>query len=273
MSDSTTVNNQARPSMAAPLVLGAAGVGLGLINGTNVFVKSDYRGADKLVQLDKDVFEQTVAVNKDKLSDDGKAAYAKLETARAEYANGRNDLLTFLEDKSTGLGIEAETNYKPEGVGKTISELEGEVTKAIENNDAVKAAQKAVNDLAADATATPEAKTAAQNALDAAKKAAEAEDAAVQTAKKAVLDGKAERFAKIKKAITDGSNDALKKELENAENIMQKINEGTLKDFNWKNIKKILPKAKGLGAVVYAAIGLVVGSIIARAVANKKNMA
>ena len=268
MSDSTAVNNQARPSAAAPLILGAGGAALGLWR--SPFVKGDFKGADKLVQLDKDTFE-AISKEKDQLSDSGKTALEKLETARTEYANGENNLRAFLDGKADSLGIAAESNYKPEGVDKTISLLQAEVDKAVKENDAVKAAQKTFDELPADASA--EAKTAAEKALNDAKKAAMDGDEAVKTAKKAVLDAKAERYRKIEAAITEKGSDEVKKALADAKDFMKKINEGTLKDFNWKDLKKVLPKAKGLGAVVYALIGLFVGSIAARAIANKKSQA
>ena len=272
MSDSTTVNAQARPSMTAPLILTAGGAALGLLK--SPFVKGEYKGADKLVQLDKDTFDKEIAAYKDDLKDDAKPKYDKLVEARTEYANGDKEFKAFLDKNPCG--VAAETNYKPEGGDKTISLLEKDVADAekavkVSENEAVKAAQKELDDLAKDATA--EAKKAAADKLEAAKKAAVDENEAVKTARKAVADAKAERYLKIEKEITEKGTDELKNLLAEKKDIMKKINEGTLKDFNFKDIKKILPKAKGLGALLYGAIGLVVGSIIARTVANGKNKA
>ena len=271
MSEQVAVNNQARPSVALPLVLGAGGALTGYY--LSPLVKGDFKGADKLVQLDKDTFDREIAAHKDDLKDEAKARYDKLVNARPDYANGDTELKAFL-DKNMG-EIGAETAYK-NADGKTIKELADAVTEAenavnVNENAAVKAAQKEFNELAENAT--DEVRKAATDKLNAAKKAAVDENKAVKTARKAVADAKAERYAKIEKAITEGSDDTLKKELAEAKNFMKKINDETLKDFNWKDLKKILPKAKGWGAVLYGAIGLVVGSIIAKVVANKKNRA
>lgn len=48
---------------------------------------------------------------------------------------------------------------------------------------------------------------------------------------------------------------------------------GALKDFNVKNIRNILPKAKFWPMLGLAALGLFIGRIISVAKANKKNMA
>lgn len=275
MSDQVAVNNQAHPPKGLPLVLGGGCALAGAFINPLTPVKSDFKGAEKLVQLDKDIFE-TMVKDKDSLSDAGKTALEKLETARTEYADGEKNFTKYLDDNADKVGVAAETNYKPEGGEKTISLLEKDVADAkntvkVEENEAVKAAQKELDELAKDAT--DEVKNAATKKVEDAKELARKNDEAVKKAQELVDKAKAERYKKIETKIAESSDETLKKGLTDAKDFMKKINEGTLKDFNWKDLKKILPKAKGLGALIYGAIGLVVGSIIARAVANGKNQA
>ncbi len=251
--------------------LGGAVVGAGVLGGASALIKpmrwtaKAYNDAAKLVQLDKDTFESKVAANKEKLGDDGKAAFGTLEQAREEYAKGSKDLEAFL-DKNAGL-VGKEADYVMEGQDKTIKQLHEDLLDKgakvnVADDEAVKAAQKELDELPKKGQKGYKAATvkAAEAKLDAAKEAALNNNEEVKAAKEVLNKARAERFGKIEKAITEGTDDELKKGLAEAKDVMKKLNEGILKDFDIKSIKKALPKSKWAIAI-YAGIGAILGAI------------
>ena len=256
MSDQA-VNNQARPSMGLPLALGGGcALAGGLIDSINPITKSGYKSLDDLLAMANDTFETNVAANAKNLEDGSNAA-----KAYNNLVDGRKELQDALDA--------VKANYE-----QPLKDSKAEIEKSL-SGDAKTAYEKACKD--ADDALTE----ALKNADDAAKKAAQ----------KACDKKKMDAFADAIKNVTakeDGTalEKAVHKRSKLVEEMAEKFKEATktakesltgdggkLKDFNWKDLKKILPKAKGLGALIYGAIGLVVGSIIARAVANGKNQA
>ena len=240
--------------------LGGAVVGAGVLGGASALIKpmrwtaKAYNDAAKLVTLDKDTFESKVAANKEKLSDEGKTAFGTLEKAREEYAKGSEELEAFLNKNAGSVGNEAD--YVMEGQDKTIKQLKDDLLDKgskvnVDDDEAVKAAQKELDELPKKAKKAE--KTAAEAKLAAAREA-------VKAAKEVLNKARAERFGKIEKAITEGSDEELKKGLAEAKDVMKKLNEGILKDFDIKSIKKALPKSKWAIAI-YAGIGAILGAI------------
>lgn len=251
--------------------LGGAVVGAGILGGASTLIKpmrwtaKPYNDTAKLVQLDKDTFEAKVAANKEKLGDDGKAAFGTLEKAREEYAKGSEELETFLNKNAGSVGNEA--NYVMEGQDKTIKQLQEDLLDKgakvnVADDEAVKAAQKALDELPKKGQKGYKAAAVkdAEAKLEAAKTAALNNNEEVKAAREVLNKARAERFGKIEKAITEGSDEALKKGLAEAKDVMKKLNEGILKDFDLKSIKKALPKSKWAIAI-YAGIGALLGAL------------
>ena len=207
MSDQVAVNNQARPSVAAPLILGAGGAVVGACVAP---VKRGYRTYEDLLAMSQDTFENTVTVNQSKLSEEGKTAFEGLTEIRAEM-----DKINF-----------DEIVKDQEELKNALHELGDEASTQFEN--AIKDAKEAVTNAADEA-----AKKTAQEALD--KKSAETlRDVAAKTL--------------TKEHATDAAKD-------------------------YGHIKKILPKARFWWALGLGAAGLLIGRVIAKAAANKKNKA
>lgn len=213
MSDQVAVNNQARPSMAAPVLLGAVGAGAGAW--FSPFVKKGYRSYEELLAMSKDTFEP-VQKAAEALKDNAevKKAYDELVVNR----EGLAEFETFATD-----------NLKNEGGLEKIFakyEFSEESKKAFK--DAIKDAEEAITKAGTD-------------------------EAAVKSAKEAYNK---QALEKLKELI---SKDAIKTDADAVARDM-------------KTLKKILPKGRWLGGILFAAVGLLVGRIIAGA-ANKKNQA
>ncbi len=235
-------------SMAiSPVTAGIIGAGAGAIAGGTIKALqpklSGYGDAKALLTMEKDSFEK-ISKPGDGAAEDIKTSYSTIEEGR-KIISEAGDTLEKTNTEALEKHFEAESKFKLEnfkhgekGKEKSIKELETEVKNAkdavkVDDNDDVKAKQKALDDakakvdvkketdalenakkaVPAGATATPEQQKAiddAQAALD--KKIADgtkAEQEALDNAKKTVLDGD-DNLKKAVKALDDANAERTK---------------------------------------------------------------
>lgn len=283
----------------SPVTAGVIGAGAGAAAGAFIpgmpfrNIKSEYASAQNLLTLEKDQFEKLKPA--DDAADEIKNTYDTFVSGRKEIAVAKEaEDAKLLTDLDTHFASDTElsrTAYKyGEGAdAKTLAQLEAavntakadtEVIKAVDENEAVKAAQKEVSELAADAT--DEVKAAANKKLADAKAAALAEQPKVKDAQQALDTANADRLTKMKNKIktaseADGATDnvkALAKRAADGFDVNGKAKamaEATDSQYAkaFDKMKDLLPKTKMKAALIWGAIAAATGVALAYIVGPK----
>ena len=281
----------------SPVTAGVIGAGAGAAAGAFIpgmpfrNIKSEYANAQNLLTLEKDQFEKLKPA--DDAAEEIKNTYDTFVSGRKEIAAAKEAAEeTLLKDLDTHFAGDAELAKDKFTFGddkKTLAQLEdavntakadAEVVKAVNENDAVKAAQKAVDELAADAT--DDVKNAANKKLADAKAAALAEQPKVKEAQQALDSANADRLTKMKNKIktaseADGATDnvkALAKRAADGFDVNGKAKamaEATDSKYAkaFDKMKDLLPKTKMKAALIWGAIAAAAGVALAYIVGPK----
>ena len=283
----------------SPVTAGVIGAGAGAAAGAFIpgmpfrNIKSEYASAQNLLTLEKDQFEKLKPA--DDAAEEIKNNYDTFVSGRKEIAVAKEaDEANLLKDLDTHFDSDtnlSRTNYKyGEGAdAKTLAQLEqavtdakdlDEVKNAVKENDAVKAAQKAVDELATDAA--DDVKAAANQKLADAKAAAFAEQPKVKEAQELLDKANADRLDKMKKSIktaseADGASDQVKALAKRAADgfdvngkakaMAEATDSKYAKAFD--KMKDLLPKTKMKAALIWGAIVAAAGVAFAYIVGPK----
>lgn len=274
------------PAVAAGTVLGAAGVGAGLIWGgktpsleevfaqdADTFEASMKKAEEKDSASAKTLRDEMKAIGEDA---DVKAKQTAAETKAQEVKDaieGRTDyenkatLDQAVTDKKTALNEKEVEVPKADGTEGTKK------IKYAEAKSEFEAAENGVKNLAADAA--EDAKTAAKNKLEAAKANLaqfDAEANALKEAENAVFDAKKVKFEAdeatktLREAATKASD-----ELANArKGVIDKLKDKNTVTEAFGKIKKSLTEGKGKAAAIYGGIALAVGLLAGAMLGGKK---
>lgn len=281
----------------SPVTAGVIGAGAGAAAGAFIpgmpfrNIKSEYASAQNLLTLEKDQFEKLKPA--DDAAEEIKNTYDTFVSGRKEIAVAKEaDEAKLLTDLDAHFASDAELAKDKFTFGddkKTLAQLEdavntakadAEVVKAVDENDAVKAAQKAVDELADDAA--DDVKAAAKQKLADAKAAALAEQPKVKEAQQALDSANADRLTKMKNKIktaseADGAADdvkALAKRAADGFDVNGKAKamaEATDSKYAkaFDKMKDLLPKTKMKAALIWGAIAAAAGVALAYIVGPK----